>query len=124
MKPWYISIWDERQYIDLWSVNHTIAGILSLLVVVLAGIPILIGLPIMIFLAIGWEFFEYFKGIEETLSNRVTDVIIAITAFTIMYWIVQKYQTLNLIQVGAIFAAIALLLSVWGFWAMEAELHS
>lgn len=121
MKPWYVTIWDEGGYVDVWSINHTLGGILSFLFIALTGIPLIIGFPIVIALAGIWEYYEYFKGIEETLPNRIIDILIAGVAFFVMHWIIQRYQSLNLVQLFVSFGILTILLNVWGFWAMEIE---
>jgi hypothetical protein len=121
MKPWYVAIWDEGGYVDFWSINHTLGGVLSLLFIALTGIPKIIGFPIIICLASLWEVYEHVTGIEETFSNRIIDIVVAAVAFFVMYWIIQRYQSLNLVQLFVSFGLLTILLNVWGFWAMEIE---
>lgn len=118
MKPWYITIWNEGQYVDFWSVNHTIAGLITYLITALLNIRFFSGLISMFILAVSWEGVELVKGIEETLSNRIVDIIIALIAFTAMHYIYKK-KRMNLIHHIMILGGLALLLNVWGFWAME-----
>lgn len=78
---WLNERWKEGRYIDLWSVNHILSG------VVLAALLFNFSVgfwPAFIFatiLFVGWEVYEVLVGIKEHTSNMVMDVVCDLAGF-------------------------------------------
>jgi hypothetical protein len=60
----------ERKYVDLWSIPHAIGGVL----LGLFGVGVLWVLA----LTVWWEVAESWSRVFEHVTNRVTDVVIAV----------------------------------------------
>lgn len=60
----------ERKYVDLWSIPHVIGGVL----LGLFGV----GVVWVLALTVWWEFAESWSRVFEHVTNRVTDVVIAV----------------------------------------------
>lgn len=65
----------ELRYLDLWSVTHVVAGLLL-------GI-LGIGLVWVVLLTVAWELIEVVARVEEYLTNRITDVVVALVAWPV-----------------------------------------
>ncbi|MEO5635017.1 MAG: hypothetical protein ABIR14_00285 [Candidatus Paceibacterota bacterium] len=107
-------IWKEGKYLDLWSVNHFLSGVVFtgwMLFLHFESFTILFSY---LFVAIGWEVFEKFRGIHEHMGNRVVDVIVGVLGvFTVYIFAVQgtrmSFQSLIIITL------IFLLMELHGF---------
>ena len=116
-QKWFITIWENGDYFDLWHVNHFLAGSLLGYVSFFFEAPPLTGLWISLILMVAWELYEIFQKIEETVFNRYADVILGLIAFLIQfYW--SKAISPALAQ--GIFIALLMvwvILELWGFYA-------
>ncbi len=75
----------EQGYIDLWSIPHTLFGVLVAFLVPLTLSGFWIGLSITVVVAIVWELIERVTGLaaEEAISNSITDIAVAAAGFTL-----------------------------------------
>lgn len=81
-------MWNERRYIDLWSVVHFLFGVLFVFAADYFELTFLAALITLTVLTTIWEVVEHFSvGATEYLSNRVTDVIFAGLGFLFMYFL-------------------------------------
>ncbi|MCH7850217.1 MAG: hypothetical protein IH845_01090 [Nanoarchaeota archaeon] len=117
VRQWYSNIWKEGKYIDLWSINHILGGM------VLAGIFIFFNLSLTWALILGflitisYEIYEMLTDHFETPANKILDILTSLLGVYLMYML----KDLNLLDFNAIFASvffIFLILEVWGFLAL------
>ncbi len=116
-RPWALRIWDDKRYFDLWHLNHFLAGALISSAGILMGFTFEINLVVTISFAIAWEIFEMAKGIEETKFNRAFDVIFALTAFSIIYF--MNLPAAELQSLFIICLALGLVVQFWGLYAFR-----
>ena len=71
----------EGKYVDWWSIPHVVGGVLlGLLDISLFWVVLLV---------VWWECVESVSRVFEHLTNRVTDVVIAITGWAAAQWLVS-----------------------------------
>lgn len=75
----------EGRYLDWWSIPHVIGG------VVLGLFDI--GLVWVVLLVVWWECVESVSRVYEHVTNRVVDVVIAVTGWALAQWLVQRAFT-------------------------------
>ncbi|HXF43941.1 MAG TPA: hypothetical protein VNK70_00460 [Candidatus Paceibacterota bacterium] len=80
-KGW--DLWAEGKYVDLWSVNHFLSGVLVGALLLILKVPFLPAAVIAFLLFVGYELFEVALQIEEHFTNRVTDVVIDVAGFLV-----------------------------------------
>lgn len=117
-KKWYIKIWKMEKYLDLWSVNHTLAGSLLAGIFLSFGTPLLTSMVISFLMLIGWEFFEIFHHVHETIQNRLSDMIVGMLGFFVAYYLMSN----DIVDRNGLFSvlfALFFVLEIWGFWAYE-----
>ncbi len=74
-------IWKEREYIDMWSVNHALFGASLAAVAIALHIEVVTGALYAAVLFILWEFIEYVTKVGETTYNQMTDIVVAMLGF-------------------------------------------
>lgn len=83
-------MWNEKRYIDLWSVVHFLFGVLFVFAADYFELTFLAALITLTVLTTIWEVVEHFSvGPTEYFSNRVTDVIFAGLGFLFMYFLLM-----------------------------------
>lgn len=103
------SFW-EQPYLDLWSIPHTIVGILFALASLLAGFSLRRSMLASIFLTTLWEMFEVITGVSkaETLSNQFSDIIVAQIGFFVVWYSMRnsslRNQIIALVFFGSLYA--------------------
>ncbi len=113
-KRWYIRIWREGPYVDFWSVNHFLAG------TVLAGLfyflkqDVYVAIITSFILMVLWEVFERYRGIVESLGNRVFDVITGLVGFGIMVYLMSTAWAPKFPLFLVLFI-IFCVLEIWGY---------
>lgn len=111
--------WREGRYLDLWSVNHVLSGVVLAALFYHFAVPFYLGLCIAIFLFVGWEVAEVLLGIKEHVPNMVTDVICDLAGFlAISYYITYLNYPLSWYETS-IWITIFMIFNVWGFFAYE-----
>ncbi|MGV8162045.1 MAG: hypothetical protein ACP5N2_01785 [Candidatus Nanoarchaeia archaeon] len=113
-KKWFIQIWKEGKYLDLWSVNHTLAGCVLGSIFIFINLQIWVSLIISVILMIGWEIFEIYYGIKEGLANKILDVVTGLVGFFLTYYLVNV-QGVNALSYFLIIALSFAFLETWGY---------
>ena len=84
-KKWYIEIWSDERYIDLWSSTHFLMGGVIAGISVLASVNFWISVVIMFILLFLWEWYENFKKLHETINNKVLDIALGLIGYALIY---------------------------------------
>ena len=101
MFSWLItnrSLW-EQPYLDLWSVPHTLVGVLIAFGARFAGFSFRNGILLSIFATSLWEGLEVVSGIShvETLSNQFSDIIVAQIGFGLVWHFTEGLEKKKLL---------------------------
>ena len=116
----HAKLWAEGRYIDLWTIPHILAGVLLGGYLHWSGLSFASNLTITTLLVISWEFFElYFLGIHEHFTNSLTDIIVALVGFAVMYVFMVKYPMETVIPYLLALTASYIFLNSWGFLAYK-----
>lgn len=121
---WYYDIWVDGKYLDLWSVNHTLAGGVIAGPLYNLSIRFSYSFLIALVLIIGWEVYEAVRDIEETWQNRVTDTIVAIIGFGILWMFYPKWSPNIQLIVYLPLLIIWVALEIWGYMAYKGRARS
>mgnify|MGYP006169521859 CR=1 FL=1 len=81
----------ERAYFDMWTIPHIFFGVILGALAYKLGLKFKTGMWITIILAILWEIFELIIVWEEAVSNRVTDILVAVIGYYIVWKILEKH---------------------------------
>lgn len=113
---WFIKIWEDKKYFDLWHLNHFLAGALLGFLAIFYNFSFWIGLSIALIPMILWEFLELKLHPEETPFNKLFDVVFGIIGFFTV-WIIYRYKDIsfNISFTATLF--FWLFLETWGYWA-------
>lgn len=114
---WAIKIWNDREYFDLWHLNHFLAGVLLASAGILVGLDFTINFIIALCAMVAWEIFEIIKDIYETLFNRSFDVIFGVCAFFLVYKINLQVEKLDNLFFTTLI--IWVFIQLWGFYAYK-----
>lgn len=113
--------WREGRYVDLWSINHVLSGIV--LASLLFGLKAPFGWSLLaaVALFVGWEVVEVLTGIKEHMPNMIMDVVCDLAGFLVIsyyYFILDK--TLSWTSFSA-WLLLFIFFNIWGFIAYEAR---
>ena len=117
---WYYKIWKNGKYLDLWSINHTLSGIVIAGPLYYFSISFVYSIVVALVLIVGWEIYEIYHEIYETWQNKCTDIITGIIAFFCI-WYLYPYWMFSIqffIYIASL--AIFLILEIWGYIAYKA----
>lgn len=117
-KEWSIKIWSDGNRIDLWSLNHFLAGCVIASISVLSSVPFWTSIIILFFLLFFWEVYEILKKFHETISNKVLDIALGLIGYIVIY-IVMKLEIFNNIILFLITIISLTLLCLWGWIAYK-----
>jgi hypothetical protein len=117
-EKWYIKIWTGKKYLDLWSINHTLAGCNLAGLFLFVNAHFLASVIATFLILLLWEFFEFFHGIHEVIQNRISDIIVGMCGFFITHYLMLN-NAINNTTFFAIIFLVGLILGIWGFWAYE-----
>lgn len=117
---WYYDIWVNGKYLDLWSVNHTLAGVVIAGPLYYFSVPTIYSLIISLVLIVGWEVFEIVYEIYETWQNRSTDVITGVIGFFFIWYFYPYWNTNTQIYIYSVSLFVFLVLEMWGYIAYRA----
>lgn len=99
--------WRRGRGLDLWSIPHFLFGVLTGMLPALTGISPLTALLLTVTLAMLWEIYEKFAGIQESALNIIFDLLLPIVAFTLTSVILLTYplhpETLTVAAVAVFF---------------------
>ena len=77
----------EGRYLDWWSVSHVVGGVLLGLFDV--------GLVWVVLLVVWWECVETASRVFEYVTNRFTDIVVAVAGWGAAQWLVQRAFTVT-----------------------------
>lgn len=115
-------LWAEGKYIDFWTVNHTLAGIVIAGTVIFLNLPLWLSLIILFVLTISWEIYETVKNIHESEANRIIDVIVAIIGFIVMY-ILMMLDIFNNLALFSITTVLFVILNISGWLSYKKRIR-
>lgn len=112
-------LWREHRYVDLWSINHILSGVVLGSLLWTFGMPLTYSAVFAIVLFVGWEIGEVIYGINEHFSNIVMDVLFDIAGFAgAAYWYFVLGRPLSWTALS-VWIAVFIVFNVWGFFAYE-----
>src|SRR5579872_1728491 len=116
--------WKEGKYLDLWSVNHLLSGVLLGVILFYFHLHFFPALVISLVLFVGWEVIELLIGINEHFTNIVMDVVCDTAGFLLTAYfhfaLGKSISIMGFVIIGVIF----LLFNLWGFLAYEKRLQN
>lgn len=112
---WERNIWREGEVLDFWSVPHLLAGALLAALGHYLGLAFWqVAIPSLVLL-IGWEFFEMARGIDETVPNRIMDVVLGVAGFALMIAVFVSFDGNVAFSATAVVLFLWAVLNIWGF---------
>lgn len=109
-------IWREGQYLDLWSVVHFLSGISLAFGMWFIHFPTRDAIIIAALLLTAYEMFEVIAKIEETVSNRICDVLVGLTSFIPMtLWALPVLTPVSFYSIGVTTFVLNIFLSYIGW---------
>jgi len=111
---WREDPWQEGKWLDLWSVNHVLAGILIVPALNWIGLSPLWIFIVSFIILFGWEVSEWIREMEA-LTNQFMDMVTNYLGFGFswyLYFIVDK--SFGVVWFWAI-AAFFIVLELWGW---------
>lgn len=114
---WLIRIWEKHGIIDLWSVNHTLAGVLFGFMIYFFNFDFLRGLLISIILMLVWEIFEITHLIKESIGNKALDLVLGMIALIAFYFILKSSSVAAALVMFIVVLLVFTILELWGFAA-------
>ena len=121
INPWHKELWKEGKYLDLWSLNHVLGGMLIAGIFIFLNIDLKLALILSFLITLSWEIYEVKKGLHEAPTNKVFDLLTNLLGVYLMYAVVA----LNIIDTNAVFTTVLLcfiILEIWGFLAIQSEI--
>lgn len=109
-------VWREGKWLDLWSVVHFLTGASLGFAPHILNVPTWPAFVIVFLLLVIYELFEAISKIEETVTNRIMDVVVGMTSFTPVYFVTAALPLSTLIIVCAAVSLITSFLAKLG-WA-------
>ncbi|MES2087890.1 MAG: hypothetical protein V4467_02760 [Patescibacteria group bacterium] len=98
---------NDGKYIDLWSVNHFLSGIVYSGWMFEWGFSLWFVFISYFVLAVLWELYELYAGIFEHLGNKVMDVVTGVIGFFLIF-LTHIFDYKNLLIVTAIYIILEL----------------
>lgn len=117
---WYYRIFKNGKYLDLWSVNHTLSGIVIAGPLYYLSIPLIYSFLISLVLMVSWELYEIIFKIAETWQNRTTDVITGVLGFSFIWYLYTRTANTSEVLIYIVALSLFLLLEIWGYIAYKA----
>jgi hypothetical protein len=118
---WYYSIFKNGKYLDLWSVNHTLAGVVIAGPLYYFSISLSYSLFIALVLIVGWEVYEIIFKIYETWQNRSTDIITGVLGFFFVWYLYPNFSINQQMSIYLISLFVFIVLEIWGYFAYRAR---
>ncbi|MDB5187622.1 MAG: hypothetical protein JWO50_142 [Candidatus Kaiserbacteria bacterium] len=88
-------MWREGSWLDLWSVVHFLSGICVAFGLAFFHFGANATVVIALLLLIAYEMFEVIAKIDETVTNRIMDVVVGMISFTPVFLFVIPHLTRN-----------------------------
>jgi|SRR3989344_8948454 len=115
LKRFSVKVWRDGECLDLWSVNHTLAGGLLGATIFFFHINFFFGFLISLVIMIVWEIIEILNNIHEEKCNKIMDVVTGILGFVLIYFLFLKIDTDSALTIFWIMAGCWAFLETWGF---------
>ena len=116
--------WKEGKYVDLWSINHILSGVVVGALLFRFGLNFHWAIIVSLALFVGWEIFEIVIGIKEHMTNIVMDVVFDLVGFLLTsYHYLALHRPFSL-RTTVVFIVVFLSFNLWGFLAYEKRKHS
>lgn len=110
-------IWREGEYLDLWSVPHFLSGMVVAFSLFFLNYTGSAAFVIAFLLLVAYEMFEVIAQIEETRWNRILDVVVGMTSFTLTFLLTPSVPISWAIGVFAVVVVLDSILSFFGWSA-------
>ncbi len=117
---WYYHIFKNGKYLDLWSVNHTLSGVVIAGPLYYFSIPVIYSFWISLILMVSWEIYEIIFKITETWQNRTTDILTGVLGFCSVWYLYAFVTTHTQILIYVMGLCLFIILEVWGYIAYRA----
>ena len=114
---WKYDVWKEGEFLDLWHINHILAGCLLAFVSSYYKWPFLIGLLVTFILSLSWEVYELIKHIKESILNRILDIATTFAGFFIIHYVYNVLSNSSKIILFVVILISWLSLESWGYIA-------
>lgn len=112
--------WKEGRYVDLWSINHVISGIVLGSLLLSFSVPFGWALVVSLVLFVGWEIGETLAGIKEHMPNLIMDIVFDVAGFLLIAWWFAEVAPLSWMSITA-WTLLMIVMNLWGFIAYEAR---
>ena|SRR3989338_3419759 len=112
-----MNIWREGKYLDLWSVNHFLSGVVFAGWMFVLGSNLLVTFILYLAISMGWEIFEIFHKVKEDIGNKMIDVAIGVMGFFLIY-ILNADGSFNLYSLIAV-TIIYISMEMHGYFTYE-----
>lgn len=89
-KNWYSQFYGRGKIFDVWSVPHFFFGVMAAGFLGVFPVHFWYFFGSIILMAFVWECFELWVGIRETFLNRLTDGLLPLIGFFLLYHIFQN----------------------------------
>lgn len=111
--------WREGHFVDLWSINHFLSGVVLASIIFHFDISFTFGMVIAFILFVGWEVAEVALGIKEHAPNMAMDVVCDFAGFLLLsYYLISLGNPLTWwMTLGSI--TLFMIFNIWGFFAYE-----
>jgi uncharacterized membrane protein HdeD (DUF308 family) len=119
-KNWYIKIWNEGKYLDFWSINHILGGLVFARFLIFINFSFWIGFFIALLYMLLWEVYEIAKKVKETNANRILDVLTGVFGFLLGFYLITENILNDKIFITTILTPF-IILQFWGYMAYIAK---
>jgi hypothetical protein len=92
----YIDAIKGGKYINLWTVNHFLSGVVVVGWVLKLGFNVWLAFLVYFILAIAWEIVEFYLGEFEVLGNKIMDVMSGLIGFWLVYYFIIMQRSLSI----------------------------
>lgn len=94
-KSWYSEWYGRGRLFDVWSIPHFFFGVVAASFFGVFPVHFWYFFGGIVLLAFSWECFEIWVGIRETFLNRVTDSLLPLLGFFLLYDVFQSMPLLE-----------------------------
>ena len=120
-KRWSIKIWGNGKCLDLWSVNHTLAGGLLGAVIFSFNVNFYFGFLISFAIMVAWEAIEVIENLHEEKWNKIMDVVTGIAGFSTVHILFSRTDTESALVVFWVLFLCWAFLETWGFVTLRVK---
>ncbi len=98
---------NDGKYLDLWSLNHFLSGIVYAGWVFQLGFSLWFVFVSYFILAVAWELYEFYADVFEHLGNKAMDVITGVMGFLLLSF-TNIFDFRNLVVITVIYIILEL----------------